>query len=83
MKYYKFQPTIGTDENTLTTNITNPRRHGNFFFTTMSKSALGATQPPIQWEAGALILECKGYESSSSEVLECVKLYLQAPYMPL
>jgi hypothetical protein len=51
--------------------------------------ALGPTQPPIQWVAGALSLGVKlpGREAghsrpSSAEVKECVKLYLQYPNTP-
>jgi hypothetical protein len=29
---------------------------GNFFFTTASKTALGPTQPPIQWVPGSVFL---------------------------
>jgi hypothetical protein len=32
---------------------------GNFFFTTASRTALGPTQPPIQWVSGALSLGVK------------------------
>jgi len=48
-----------------------------FFFITASKMALGPTQPPIQWEPGALFLWVKqlGSEAdhsppSSAEVKE-------------
>jgi hypothetical protein len=32
----------------------NPGRVKNFLFSTSSRSALGSTQPPIQWVSGAL-----------------------------
>jgi hypothetical protein len=61
-----------------------------FLFTTMSKPALGPTQPPLQWAPRALSLVVKqpGHESdhsppSSSEVKECVVLYIHSPNMPL
>jgi hypothetical protein len=44
-----------------------------FLFTTASRLALGPTQPPIQWIPGALS------PPSSSEVKECVELYLHSP----
>jgi hypothetical protein len=50
---------------------------GIFLFTTASRTALGPTQPPIQWVPGALSLEVKrpGREAdhsppSSAEVKE-------------
>jgi hypothetical protein len=50
---------------------------GIFFFTTASRTALGLTQPPIQWVPGALSLvvkrqECEGDHSPppSAEVKE-------------
>jgi hypothetical protein len=49
---------------------------GIFLFTTASRTALGPTQPPIQWVQGALSLEVKrpGLEAvhspSSAEVKE-------------
>jgi hypothetical protein len=50
---------------------------GIFLFTTVSRTALGPTQPPIQWVLGALSLEVKRLESeadhsppSSAEVKE-------------
>jgi hypothetical protein len=59
---------------------------GNFLFTTASRTALGPTQPPIQWLPGALSLEVKrpGRETdhsppSSAEVKECVELYFHSP----
>jgi hypothetical protein len=59
---------------------------GIFIFTTASRTALGTTQPPIQWVPGALSLEVKqpGFEAdhsppSSAEVKECVELYLHSP----
>jgi hypothetical protein len=60
-----------------------------FLFTTMSRTALGPTQPPIQWVPGALSLVVKqlGCEAdhsppSSAEVKECMELYLHSPTMP-
>jgi hypothetical protein len=57
-----------------------------FLFTTASRTALGPTQPPIQWVPGALSLGVKrlGREAdhsppSSFEVKECVELYLHTP----
>jgi hypothetical protein len=62
---------------------------GIFLFTTASRPALGPTQPPIQWEPGALSLGIKrpGRENDHSspsipEVKECVELYLHSPSMP-
>jgi hypothetical protein len=58
-----------------------PAGVGIFLFTTASRTALGPTQPPIQWVAGALSLGVKrpGREAdhsppSSAEVKECVNL---------
>jgi hypothetical protein len=57
-----------------------------FLFTTASRTALGPTQPPIQWVAGVHSLEVKrpGCEAghsppSSAEVKEWVELYLYFP----
>jgi hypothetical protein len=57
-----------------------------FLFTTMSRPALGPTQPPIQWVPGALSLGVKqlGCEVdhtplSSAEVKEWIELYLHSP----
>jgi hypothetical protein len=62
---------------------------GIFLFTTASRTALGPTQPPIQWVRGALFLGIKrpGREAdnsppSSAEVKECVQLYLHSPNTP-
>jgi 5-methylcytosine-specific restriction endonuclease McrA len=62
---------------------------GIFLFTTSSRTALGPTQPPIQWVPGALSLGVKrpGREAdhsppSSAEVKECVELYLHSPNTP-
>jgi hypothetical protein len=59
---------------------------GIFLFTTASRTALGPTQPPIQWIPGALSLGanrqgCEADHStfSSAEVKECVELYLHSP----
>jgi hypothetical protein len=63
---------------------------GIFLFTTASRTALGPTQPPIQWVPGALPLGVKrlGREAdhsppSNAEVKECVALYHHSPNMPL
>jgi hypothetical protein len=60
-----------------------------FLFTTASRTALGPTQPPIQWVPGALSLGVKrlGREAdhshpSSTEVKEWVELYLHSPNTP-
>jgi hypothetical protein len=62
---------------------------GIFLFTTASRTALGLTQPPIQWVPGALSLGVRrpGREAdrsppSSAEVKECVDLYLHSPNTP-
>jgi hypothetical protein len=60
---------------------------GSFLFTIVSRTALGLTQPPIQWVLGALPLGVKRPEReadhsppSSAEVKECVELYLHSQY---
>jgi hypothetical protein len=62
---------------------------GIFLFTTVSRTALGPTQPPIQWVPGALSLGVKwpGREAdhsppSSAKVRECVEIYLHSPNTP-
>jgi hypothetical protein len=62
------------------------RRGLGIFFTTASRTALGTTQPPIQWVSGALslavkrpVLEADQSPPSSAEVKECVELYLHSP----
>jgi hypothetical protein len=57
-----------------------------FIFITASRTALGLTQPPIQWVPRALSLGVKWPEReadhshlSSAEVKECVELYLHSP----
>jgi hypothetical protein len=62
---------------------------GIFLFTTASRTALGPTQPPIQWAPGALFLMVKrpGREAdhsppSSAEIKECVELYFHSPNTP-
>jgi hypothetical protein len=59
---------------------------GILLFTTMSRTAQGPTQPPIQWLPGALSLRVKwpGHEAdhsppSSAKVKECVQLYIHSP----
>jgi hypothetical protein len=66
-----------------------PAGLGIFLFTTASRTALGPTQPPIQWVPAALSLGVKrpGLEAdhsppSSAEVKECVELYLHSPDTP-
>jgi hypothetical protein len=61
------------------------RELGIFLFTTAPGTALGPTQPPIQWVPGALSLGVKraGREAhhsppSSAEVKVCVELYLHS-----
>jgi hypothetical protein len=62
---------------------------GIFIFTTVSRTALGPTQPPIQWVPWALSLGVKrtGRKAdhsppSSAEVKEWVELYLYSPNTP-
>jgi len=59
---------------------------GIFLFTTASRTALGPTQPPIQWIPAALSLRVKrqGLEAdhsrpSSAEAKEWEELYLRSP----
>jgi hypothetical protein len=59
---------------------------GIFLFSTVSRTALGSTQPPIQWVPGALSLgvkrprrEADHSPPSSVDVKECVELYLHSP----
>jgi hypothetical protein len=61
-----------------------------FIFTTAFRTALGPTQPPIQWVPDALSVGLKrpGREAdhsppSTAEVKEWVELYLQSLNMPL
>jgi hypothetical protein len=60
-----------------------------FLFTTVSRLALGPTQPPIQWVPEVLSLGVKrpGSEADhsppfSAEAKECVDLYLYSPNTP-
>jgi hypothetical protein len=62
---------------------------GIFLFTTASRTALGPTQPRIQWVPGALSLgvkrprrEADHSPPSSAEVKEWVGLYLHSPSTP-
>jgi hypothetical protein len=62
---------------------------GIFLFTTASRTALGPTQPPIQWVPGDLSLGAKrpGREADhsppySTEFKEGVELYLHSPNTP-
>jgi hypothetical protein len=67
-----------------------PAGAGNIFlFHTVSRTALGPTQPPIQCIPGAFSLGVKrpGRDAdhsppSSAEVKECVELYLHSPNTP-
>jgi hypothetical protein len=61
----------------------------NFLLTTASRTALGSTQPPIQWVPGALSQGVKrpGCEAdhsppSSAEVIEWMELYIHSPNTP-
>jgi hypothetical protein len=58
----------------------------SYYLTTASRTALGLTQPPIQWIPGVLYLGVKrpGSEadhspSSSAEAKDCAELYLHSP----
>jgi hypothetical protein len=58
-----------------------------FLFITVSRTALGPTQPPIQWEPWALSLGVKrpGREADHSHIVprsKCVELYLHSPNTP-
>jgi len=62
---------------------------GIFLFTTMLRTALGPTHPPIQWILGAFSLGIKRPEreadhspTSTAEVKEWVELYIHSPNMP-
>jgi hypothetical protein len=62
---------------------------GIFLFTNASRTALGPTQPPIQWVPGALSLgvkrprrEADHSSPSSAEVKEWVEQYLHSPNRP-
>jgi hypothetical protein len=62
---------------------------GIFLFTTASRTAVGPTQPPIQWILEALSLgvnrpgrEAGNSPPSNSEVKELVELYLHSPNTP-
>jgi hypothetical protein len=54
---------------------------GIFLFTTASRTALGPTQPPVQW-VKRLGCEADLSPPSSAEVKACVELYLYSPNMP-
>jgi hypothetical protein len=81
--YYNFLmkalPALLTDSNFVISSITFwlddqgsgfqwPATAGNFFFTTASRTALGPTQPPIQWVPGApsLGVQWPGREADNS-----------------
>jgi hypothetical protein len=62
---------------------------GIFLSNTASRTALGLTQPPIQWVPGdlSLVVKRQGREAdhsppSRAEVKECVELYLHSPNTP-
>jgi hypothetical protein len=63
-----------------------PSRVKNFVFSTLSRPALGSTQPPIQWVWGTLSLGvkwpgCEADHSSptSAKVKKNVNLYIHSP----
>jgi hypothetical protein len=63
-----------------------PAEDANSFLDTISRPALGATQPPISWVPAALSLGVKRPECEadhvpppSAEVKECVELYIYSP----
>jgi hypothetical protein len=65
-----------------------PAGLGIFLFDTMSRPALGPTQPPNQWVPGDLSLVVKrpGREAdhsppSSSVIKGCVEIYLHSQYV--
>jgi hypothetical protein len=60
-----------------------------FLFTIVSRTALGPTQPPIQWVSGALSVgvkrqwrEADHSSSSTAEVKECMDIYLHSLNTP-
>jgi hypothetical protein len=62
---------------------------GIFLFPTASRTALGPTQPPVQLVPGVLSLGVKRPEResdhsppSSTEVKECVEIYIHSPNTP-
>jgi hypothetical protein len=64
-------------------------RLGIFLSTAASRTVLGPTQPPIQWVPGVLSVGVKRLRlqadhspPSSTEVKECVELYLHSPSRP-
>jgi hypothetical protein len=66
--------------------VRSPAGLGIFPFTTVSRTDLGPTQFPIQWVPGVLSLgvnrpgrETDHSPPSSSDVKECVELYLHSP----
>jgi hypothetical protein len=50
---------LGYELNDRYSTVRFPVGAGNFLFTTASRTALGPTQPPIQWVPGALFLGVK------------------------
>jgi hypothetical protein len=69
--------------------VRSPEEAGNFLFTIASITAVGPTQPPIQWIPGALSLGVKRPRRetdhslpTSAEVKECVDLHLHTLNTP-
>jgi hypothetical protein len=61
---------------------------GIFLFITASRTALGPTQPLIQWIPGAVSLgvklqvrEADHSPPSSAKVIECIELYFHSPIL--